>query len=154
MTEYGPYRPTKVIKIEGKLNETISKPREEDKWKLSLNIRAKNLLYCALNKNEINHISTCDSVYNIWHAFEVTYIGTSKVQEIKINLLVKHFENFFMKQNENIVDMINHFIDIVNGFKRFDRKFTNGEFVSKMLRYLSEDLNVDRKYEKASTYIH
>ncbi|KAL2517609.1 Uncharacterized protein Adt_13856 [Abeliophyllum distichum] len=46
-----------------------------------------------------------------------------------------------MKQNETIVDMITRFTNIINGFKGFDRKFTNGELVSKMLRFLSEDWN-------------
>ncbi|CAI9782733.1 unnamed protein product [Fraxinus pennsylvanica] len=44
-----------------------------------------------------------------------------------------------MKQDEYIVDMITRFTNIVNGLKGFDRKFTNGELVSKMLRSLSED---------------
>ncbi|KAL2492612.1 Uncharacterized protein Adt_28240 [Abeliophyllum distichum] len=46
-----------------------------------------------------------------------------------------------MKQDEPIVDMITRFTDIINGLKGFDRKFTNGELVSKMLRSLSEDWN-------------
>ncbi|KAL2518211.1 Uncharacterized protein Adt_14458 [Abeliophyllum distichum] len=46
-----------------------------------------------------------------------------------------------MKQNELIVYMITHFTDIINGLKDFDRKFTNGELVSKILRSLSEYWN-------------
>ncbi|KAL2491617.1 UBN2 domain-containing protein [Abeliophyllum distichum] len=46
-----------------------------------------------------------------------------------------------MKQDEPIVDMITRFTDIINGLKGFDRKFTNGELVSKMLRSLTEDWN-------------
>ncbi|KAL2512915.1 Uncharacterized protein Adt_18515 [Abeliophyllum distichum] len=46
-----------------------------------------------------------------------------------------------MKQDEPIVDMITCFTDIINGLRRFDRKFTNGELVSKMHRSLSEDWN-------------
>ncbi|KAL2532990.1 UBN2 domain-containing protein [Abeliophyllum distichum] len=46
-----------------------------------------------------------------------------------------------MKQDEPIVDMITRFTDIINGLKGFDRKFTNGELMSKILRYLSEDWN-------------
>ncbi|KAL2486620.1 UBN2 domain-containing protein [Abeliophyllum distichum] len=37
--------------------------------------------------------------------------------------------------------MITRFTDIINGFKGFNRKFTNGELVSKMFRSLSEDWN-------------
>jgi hypothetical protein len=141
--EFGPYKLTKVIKIDGKSDQIIPKLREEydenDKRKLSLNARAKNILYCALDRNEFNRISTCDSAHEIWHALEITHVGTSKVKETKINILVKDFENFFMKKNEHIVDMITRFTDIVNDLKGFDRKFTNGELVSKMLRSLSED---------------
>ncbi|KAL2479538.1 Uncharacterized protein Adt_32504 [Abeliophyllum distichum] len=46
-----------------------------------------------------------------------------------------------MKQDEPIVDMITRFTDIINGLKGFDRKFTNGELVSKVIRSLSEDWN-------------
>ncbi|XP_022866058.1 uncharacterized protein LOC111385861 [Olea europaea var. sylvestris] len=141
--EYGPYAPTKTIKVDGSLDQTLPKSREEyddeDKRKLSLNAKAKNLLYCALDRNEFNQISTCDSAYDIWYALEVTHVGTSKVKETKINMLVKEFEDFFMKQNESIVDMITRFIDIVNGLKVFHHKFTNSELVSKMLRSLSEE---------------
>lgn len=76
----GPYVSTIVIKIAVKLDQTISKPKEEynkeDKWKLTLNVRAKNLLYCVLNKNIFNSISTCNSAYDIWHAFEITHMST------------------------------------------------------------------------------
>ncbi|KAL2518350.1 Uncharacterized protein Adt_14597 [Abeliophyllum distichum] len=40
-----------------------------------------------------------------------------------------------------IIDMITRFTDIINGLNAFDRKFTNGELVSKMLRSLSKDWN-------------
>jgi hypothetical protein len=108
--EFGLHKLTKVIKVDGKSDQIISKPREEydedDKRKLSLNAKAKNLLYCALNINEFNRINTCDSVYDIWHVLEITHMGTNKMKETKINLLFKNFENFFMKQDEPIVSMI------------------------------------------------
>ncbi|KAL2492332.1 Uncharacterized protein Adt_27960 [Abeliophyllum distichum] len=46
-----------------------------------------------------------------------------------------------MKQDEPIVDMTTCFTDIINGLKGFDRKFTKGELVSKILRSLSKDWN-------------
>ncbi|KAL2461680.1 UBN2 domain-containing protein [Abeliophyllum distichum] len=46
-----------------------------------------------------------------------------------------------MKQDEPIVDMIIRFTGIINGLKGFDRKFTNGELESKMLRSLLKDWN-------------
>lgn len=65
--KYGLYVQTKTIKIDDKPYQTIPKPIEEydenDGRKLSLNIRAKNLLYCALNGNKFNCISKCDFMH-------------------------------------------------------------------------------------------
>lgn len=60
-----------------------------------LEIKTKSI--CTLDKNKFNCISTCYSTYNIWHALEVTHIGTSKVNETKGILLFKDFEFFVMK---------------------------------------------------------
>ncbi|KAL2491220.1 Uncharacterized protein Adt_26848 [Abeliophyllum distichum] len=46
-----------------------------------------------------------------------------------------------MKQDEPIIDMITRFTGTINGLKSFDRKFTNGELVNKMLMSLSKNWN-------------
>ena len=55
----------KLIKEEEKLDHSVLKVKhkcdEEDKVKLSLNARAKNVLYCTLEKNEFNRICMCES---------------------------------------------------------------------------------------------
>ena len=53
-------------------------------------------------------------------------------------MLFTKYENFFMKEDESIVDIITRFTDIVNGLKTLDRKLTNDELVSKILRSLPE----------------
>ena len=94
-------------------------------------------MYCALDKNEFNRICMCDSAQDIWNLLEITHIGTSKVKETEINMLVTKYENLFMKENKAIV-MITRFTYIVNGLKALDRKLTNDELVSKILRSLLE----------------
>ena len=60
LIENGPYVPMKLIKEEEKLDRLVLKEKheyeEEDKRKLSLNARAKNVLHCALDKNDCNRI--------------------------------------------------------------------------------------------------
>ena len=130
-----------LIKEVGKPNCLVLKEKheyeEEDKRKLSLNARDKNVLYCALDINEFNRICMCDSTQEIWCILEITHIGTSQVKETKINMLVTKYENF-MKEDKTIVDMITRFTDIVNGLKALDRNLTNNELVSKILRSLPE----------------
>ena len=46
-----------------------------------LNAKAINVLYCALDVNEFNRISTCNSTKEIWDRLEVTREGTDQVKE-------------------------------------------------------------------------
>ena len=61
----------------------IATPKPEDDWdeqdikKIELNAKAMNLLYCALDPNEFNRVSTCSSTKKIWDTLEVTHEGTS-----------------------------------------------------------------------------
>ena len=65
MVENGPFISTKPFIEKGKLIRMIKKEKyeydEEDKSKLFLNARAKNILYCALDKNEFNRICIYES---------------------------------------------------------------------------------------------
>ena len=104
-----------------------SKPMNEwndlEKKIFSLNTRAMNALFCALDKNEFNHISLCKTTHEIWHTLEVTHEGTSRVKDSKINLLIHDFELFRMKPSETIVDMYTHFTDIINSLKALSKCF-------------------------------
>ena len=61
----GPHTPTKMID-----GVKSTKPEKEwdkiDKKMAQLNARAMNILYCALDANEFNRISTCISAKEIW----------------------------------------------------------------------------------------
>ena len=67
-----------------------------------LNAKAMNVLYCALDANEFNRISTCMSAKKIWDRLEVAHEGTSQVKESKINILVHKYKLFKMELNESI----------------------------------------------------
>ena len=75
----GPYLPTIMV-------NSIASLKPEEDWdeqdikNIELNAKAMNLLYCALDPNEFNRISTCSSVKEIWDTLEVTHEGTSQVK--------------------------------------------------------------------------
>ena len=101
-----------------------------------LNAKAMNVLYCALDANEFNHISTCSSTKEIWDRLEVTHEGTNQVKESKINMLVHKYELFKIEHDESITGMFTHFTDIINGLKSLGKSYTNSELVRKILRSL------------------
>ena len=112
-----------------------------EKKTFSLNARAMNALYCALDKIEFNRVSLYEIAFNIWHILETTHEGTSRLKVSKINLLIHDFELFHMKPSETVVDMHTRFMDVVNGLKSLGKSFSDFELVNKILRSLSKDWN-------------
>jgi hypothetical protein len=102
------------------------------------------LLYCALDANEFNQISTCESAKEMWDKIEVTYEGTNQVKESKISRLVHEYELFCMKFEESISEMFTRFTNIINSLKALGKCYTNVENVRKILRSLPKhwDANV------------
>jgi len=119
-----------------------SKPMNEwsdlEKKYFSLNAKAMNALFCALDKNEFNRVSLCETAFDIWRTLEITHEGTSRVKDSKVNILLLDFELFHMKPSETVVDMYTRFTDVVNGLKSLGKSFSDFELVNKVLRSLSK----------------
>ncbi|KAG5223123.1 UBN2 domain-containing protein [Salix suchowensis] len=65
--ENGPHRPTKTENgIE--IPKSMIEYTDLDKRLLSMDAKAMNTLYCALNRSEFNRISSCKNARDIWHA--------------------------------------------------------------------------------------
>ncbi|MQL68197.1 hypothetical protein Taro_000451 [Colocasia esculenta] len=92
---------------EGDLLVTNEKDKwtEDDKKKISLNYKAKSILCCALCKKEFNRISACKSSIEMWEKLRITYEGTDKVKETRIDILVAQYERFQMRPGESITQM-------------------------------------------------
>ncbi|KAH9780749.1 Integrase catalytic domain-containing protein [Citrus sinensis] len=81
----GPFMPL----TKNEVGEDIPKPsrdwNEFEKRKASLNSKAMNALFRALDKKEFHRVSSCKSANEIWHKLEVVYEGTNQVKEYKIS---------------------------------------------------------------------
>ncbi|GAV81327.1 UBN2 domain-containing protein, partial [Cephalotus follicularis] len=86
----------------------------EDRKKVQLNTKAKHVIICALNSNEFNRVSSYT----------------------KINMLIREYEMFSMKENENISSMFVRFTNIINLLQSLNKCYTNSEMVRKILRCL------------------
>ena len=94
---------------------------------LQSNSKAMNVLNCALDLNEYNRISTCESTKEIWDRLEGTHEGTSQVKESKINILVHNYELFKIKTDESITKMFTRFTNIINSLKSLRKVYPNNE---------------------------
>ncbi|KAH9768444.1 hypothetical protein KPL71_011606 [Citrus sinensis] len=135
----GPFMPL----TKNEVGEDIPKPSREwnefEKRKTSLNSKAMNALFCALDKKEFHRVSSCESANEIWHKLEVVYEGTNQVKESKISRYTRQYELFQMEQNENVYSMYTRFTDIVNTLGALGKTFSNNEKVKKIIRSLPKE---------------
>ena len=119
-----------------------SKPMNEwsdlEKKYFSLNAKAMNALFCALDKNEFNRVSLCETAFDIWRTLEIMHEGTSRVKDSKVNILLHDFELFRMQPSETICNMYTRFTDVVNSLRALGKCFSDFELVNKILRSLSK----------------
>ncbi|MQM05547.1 hypothetical protein Taro_038360 [Colocasia esculenta] len=89
----------------------VLNPRKEwtdnDRKSLSHNSKAKNLICCVLTRSEFNRISTCKSAKEMWDKLKLTYEGTDKVKETRIDILVTQYEKFQMLTGSLMAHKIN-----------------------------------------------
>ncbi|MQL87667.1 hypothetical protein Taro_020216 [Colocasia esculenta] len=109
---------------------------EDDKKKISLNCKAKSILCCALSKKELNRVLACKSTMEMWEKLRITYEGTDKVKETRIDILVTQYERFQMQSGETITQMSSRFTDITNGLAGLGKIYEMGDMVRKILRSL------------------
>src|SRR3954463_2049190 len=111
----------------------------EEKKSMQTNAKAMNALFCALERNEFNRVSNCQTAHEIWHIMEVTHEGTTRVKESKISVLLHKFELFSMNDGESIKDMYTRFTDITNSLIGLGKTYTSVECVRKILLALNSD---------------
>ncbi|KAH9703924.1 hypothetical protein KPL70_011269 [Citrus sinensis] len=81
----GPFMPTFKDEVGDDIPKPSSQWSELEKRKMSLNSKAMNALFCALDKKEFHRVSSCESAQEIWNKLEVVYEGTNQVKESKIS---------------------------------------------------------------------
>ena len=105
---------------------------DDQKKNANLDSKAMNALFCALNKEKFNRVSTATSANQIWHILQVIHEGTNKVKESKIFVLIHRFELFKMKENETISEMVTRFTDITNSLVSLGKEYTQVKKVRKI----------------------
>ncbi|XP_075079975.1 uncharacterized protein LOC142165285 [Nicotiana tabacum] len=97
----------------------IDEYTDEQMVVVQVEAKAQNLLYNAISRKEYDRISSCDTVKEMRDKLEVIYEGTSK-----------------MKEGESIEEMFARFSKIISDLKAFDKLYSSGDQVRKILRSL------------------
>ncbi|XP_016184183.1 uncharacterized protein LOC107625950 isoform X2 [Arachis ipaensis] len=135
----GPQTPTK-IGVDGVVTpKTETEWNEDDKKKVELNAKALNLLNCAISFEEYRKISISKTAKEIWDKLQVTHDGTPRVKEMRIDMLNKEYEIFFMKEGESIDDMFERFSIIIYNLDAMEIIHSEQVLVRKVLRSLTKE---------------
>ena len=144
--ENGPFIPKKKIN-----DEIVEIPRsswnDDEKRKVSFDLKAKNIIFSALSHDEFYRVSQCKSAKEMWDTLQVTHEGTSEVRDARLNSLTHEYELFHMLPNETLSDLQKRFSHIVNHLISLGKVFRNGETTNKILRCL------DRSWQPKVTAI-
>ena len=111
-------------------------PRDEEND--LLNDQAVNVLFSALDVNEFNRVKNLKVAKEMWKKLMEIHEGTSSVKETKLYVLKEKFNEFAMKKEESVPDMINQLNDIVNELKGLGFEVADVNFSHKFLRCLPE----------------
>ncbi|XP_039689400.1 uncharacterized protein [Medicago truncatula] len=90
----------------------------------------------ALSREEYDRVQECKNAKEIWDTLKVHHEGTSHVKETRIDIGVRKFELFEMKETETIDEMYGRFTIIMNELRSLEKDFTIHERVRKILRCL------------------
>ena len=78
---------------------------EEEGKRVLLNFKAKSFLTMALSREEFDRVQESNTAKEIWHALKIHHEGTSHVKETRIDIGVRKYELFEMKETEIIDEM-------------------------------------------------
>ena len=90
-----------------------------------------------MSTDEFSKVMSCETAKQIWDQLELTYEGTNKVKDAKINLLTSEYESFSMQTNESISSLHARFLVLVNDLEGLGKRIDEGQRVAKMLRSLT-----------------
>ncbi|GJZ95181.1 zf-CCHC domain-containing protein [Tanacetum coccineum] len=78
----------------------------------------------------------CKTAKDIWQSLLITHQGNSQVKDNKIDLLVQHYEQFTILEEESINSGFARFNTIITSLKALDEGFSSKNYVRKFLRDL------------------
>nr|GEW20805.1 DUF4219 domain-containing protein/UBN2 domain-containing protein [Tanacetum cinerariifolium] len=93
------------------------------------------VIYNALTRKEYERIFMC-STGIFWKTLLITHQGNSQVNDNKINLLVRQYEQFVIFEDKSIDSAFAIFNTIITSLKALDEGYSSNNYVRKFLRAL------------------
>jgi hypothetical protein len=104
-----------------------------------LNTKAKLYIKYTLCREEYDRIMECKTAKDMWYTLKTHHEGKRHVKETIIDIGVRKFELFEMKEDEFVHQMYGRFTIIINELISLENTYTAHERVRKILRCLPKN---------------
>ncbi|KAK2397624.1 gag-protease polyprotein [Trifolium repens] len=131
--EIGEYTPLKDATTDAK---PLAEWTTTEADRVLLNTKAKLFIKCALCREEYDRIMERKTAKEMWETLKTHHEGTNHVKETRIDIGVRKFELFEMKEDETVDQMYGRFTVIINELISLGKTYTAHERVRKILRCL------------------
>lgn len=101
-------------------------------------LKVKNYLFAAIDKNLLKTIAKKDTAKDIWESMKTKFQGNKRVQSAQLQRLRREFEVLEMKEGDTITDYFSKVMVIANNMRNLSEEMTDAKVVEKILRTLVE----------------
>ncbi|XP_065634592.1 uncharacterized protein LOC136069720 [Quercus suber] len=102
------------------------------------NSKVLNAIFCGISPEEFHRISHITVAKEAWEILEMTYEGTKKVKDTKLQMLTTRFEQLKMDEDESFDTFYSKLNEVVIGKFNLGEKTEESKVVRKILRSLPE----------------
>ncbi|XP_073220723.1 uncharacterized protein [Cicer arietinum] len=132
-----------VIRINNADATSDEKPQAQwtvdENAKVLINSKAHLFLTCALCREEYDRVEECKNAKELWDTLRIHHEGSSHVKEARIDMGVRDFELFEMKEDETIDEMFSRLTIILNNLRSLGKLYSVQERIRKILRSLPKE---------------
>ena len=100
--------------------------------------KALNAIFCGVSPDEFHRISHITVAKEAWEILEITYEGTKKVKDTKLQMLTTRFEELKMSEDESFDSFYGKLNGVVVSKFNLGEKTKDSKIVRKILRSLPE----------------
>ncbi|KAK1431533.1 hypothetical protein QVD17_07993 [Tagetes erecta] len=118
------------------ITATADGPRDQREVRKK-DAQAMTLIQQGVHDSLFSRISAADSAKETWEILRLEFQGDSQVQSVKLQGLRRAFENFSMKEEENVGEYFGRVMDNVGQQRSYGEEITDQKVVEKVLRSLS-----------------
>ena len=104
-------------------------------------LKVKNYLFQAIDKNIIETILNKETTKNIWDSMSLKYQGSTKVKRAQLQALGREFELLGMREGEKVNEYFSRTMVIANKMRAQGEKLEQSVIIEKILRSMTLKFN-------------